>query len=42
MVKVTEEQIQNQINTLKTVFSAVRLLSEDEIGGIVKNCKKRG
>lgn len=42
MVKVTEEQIQNQINTLKTVFSAVRLLSEDEIGGIVKNCKKKG
>ena len=42
MVKVTEEQIQNQINTLKTVFSAVRLLSEDEIGGIVKNRKKKG
>lgn len=42
MVKVTEEQIQNQINTLKTVFSAVRLLSEDEIGGIVKNRKKNG
>lgn len=41
-MKVTEEQIQNQINTLKTVFSAVRLLSEDEIGGIVKNCKKKG
>lgn len=42
MVKVTEKQIQNQINTLKTVFSAVRLLSEDEIGGIVKNRKKKG
>lgn len=42
MVKVTEKQIQNQINTLKTVFSAVRLLFEDEIGGIVKNCKKKG
>ena len=42
MVKVTEEQIQNQINTLKTVFSAVRLLSEDEIGGMVKNRKKKG
>lgn len=41
-MKVTEEQIQNQINTLKTVFSAVRLLSEDEIGGIVKNRKKKG
>lgn len=41
-MKVTEKQIQNQINTLKTVFSAVRLLSEDEIGGIVKNRKKKG
>ena len=41
-MKVTEEQIQNQINTLKTVFSAVRLLSEDEIGGIVENRKKKG
>lgn len=41
-MKVTEEQIQNQINTLKTVFSAVRLLSEDEIGGMVKNRKKKG
>ena len=42
MVKVTEKQIQNQINTLKTVFSAVRLLSEDEIGGMVNNRKKKG
>ena len=41
-MKVTEKQIQNQINTLKTVFSAVRLLSEDEIGGMVKNRKKKG
>lgn len=40
-MKTTEKQVRNEIKALKNVFSAVRLLSMDEVGANVKNCKNK-
>lgn len=40
-MKTTEKQVQNEIKALKNVFSAVRLLSMDEVGVNAKNCKNK-
>lgn len=40
-MKTTEKQVRNEIKALKNVFSAVRLLSMDEVGVNAKNCKNK-
>ncbi len=40
-MKTTEKQVRNEIKALKNVFSAVRLLSMDEVGVNAKNCKDK-
>ena len=38
---MTENEIQSEMNILRKVFSTVRLLSEDDVGGRVKNCEDK-
>ena len=40
-MKMTEKQVQNEIKILRNVFSAVRILSEGEVGAKVKNCENK-
>ncbi len=38
---MTENEIQSEMNILRKVFSTVRLLSEDDVGGRVKTCEDK-
>ena len=38
---MTENEIQTEMNILRKVFSTVRLLSEDDVGGRVKTCEDK-